>query len=271
MGWWSKLKKSDDIALISNIIQISQPAWWVFLATGGVVLIIARIVGIGFLIILALSTVALILALLGGWMLIRRFQKNAARRKDWNPWIWAKIRRHRVSVHDKERIDYSSELDLLIMQDDVSRFNWRIGWTGEGAAPQSGIEVELHNPGFDWEIQPTTTNSANVLVITFDRPRNKGEVVKLKFTIKTNGDLRNQRPFYSVTLFESRIPIKAVIEVEFSASVKVENIQQEIYLSDLAAWPISPPEPVLLGFTRTTTWELNCRPGRRYSVVWQYV
>jgi hypothetical protein len=265
LQWWRNLKKNEDLALVSNLIQISQPVIWAGAAMAGLAVFVPAIfvpVAAG-----AAGSAVICAAL---WIAVVIARNKAARRRDWNPSIWMRRRKSHIVVHSPTNIYYRAELDLLILQDDIRRFNWRIGWTGEGSTPQSGIEASIVNPGFSWYIQSMPADSANTLVVEFDRPRNKGEELLLVIELNTNGDLKNQRPFYSIVLHESRLPLALTIGIEFSATVAVHSVQKEEYVDHLAAWPMCPPEPVALGISRALEWKIRPRRHGRYSVTWKY-
>lgn len=190
--------------------------------------------------------------------------RRRSRKTDWNPSIWMRTRQGRALVKSASEVHYEHAIELIILRDDISRFNWRVGWTGVG-----DLSISIKNAGFTWSLVPAPTDSAHILVIHFDRPRGRGDVIPLEFGISAIGTERPQEPFYSVTLFESRIPKEATIQVEFADGIVVKSVQREMYASDTAPWPMEPPTPLSLDRNRIIEWPLPRKAGRRYGIRWE--
>jgi hypothetical protein len=247
---WSLISK------VSDLLQVGQAVWPLLPFAG-----LTYVLGYPAIAVASLVTATLVL---GITLLIRAVRRHRSSQRDWNPHIWVIRRTSLVKVRSKLEASYTNTLRVRVLQNDVSRMNWRVGWTGAGS-----IVVNVKNPGFSWELKPTGIDPALLLIIHFDRPYRRGSEIDLEFTLTCTGTIKQQEPFYSVTLFETRVPKSVSIRIEFDNSFAVRRIHREIYASERAPWPMEPPEELELSGNRHVEWAVPVRRGRRYGVRWE--
>jgi len=263
LGVWRNLRKNSDLALAGDLSQLVQAVLALAAALG---------VATGGLTMLPAPTKPIIGGMLGAAIIVifvwvvRILRRQAeSKHRDWNPGIWIKSRDVKVTVKSKTTIEYSNHIGAVIASDNVQSLNWRLGWTGEGC-----ISPYVKNRAFSFELEPCPVDNAYILKIKFDYPRNKGDEIDIYFGCTTEGTIKDQQPFYSMTLYESRLPRAASIQIEFLETVKIEWARKEVFANDTAVWPMSPPEMVNLGRDRVVDWQVQCEAGRRYGIRWQY-
>ena len=255
-------KENRNIEFVSSILHIITIMFALLSYTAAIMFSVFYIPSVKSAVIgAAIATFSTILL----YGVFRKIAKNqTAKQTDWNPWIYIESRHVTVKVDSPEKIIYSTKLVLKILNHDVSRLNWRMGWSGEGA-----IEVDVKNKGFQPEIEPSPYDISKILRIYFDRPFNKGEKLELNFDIVTEATVP-AKPFYSLTFFDSRTPKDVIITVTFSGSVVAHSFQKAIYASDIAAWPMIPPEPAQLDEHKSVTWRVPPVYGKRCCISWEY-
>jgi hypothetical protein len=212
----------------------------------------------------AIGAIVLTLALLWARRAFRRVR--AARKTDWNPWIWIRERHTSVYVESPIVARTESRLKVKILHDGISRIHLRLGWSGRGE-----IRVNVLNPGFTYH-RPTGLQRQNAsLVIDFDKPRGRGDTLELHYKVDYLAEAGGEpEPFYGISMLDYRVPDQIVIRFAFASGLGIGAIHKEAYLTENSLWPYNPPEEVQLDSSRSVEWVLPCRRRERYCLRWEF-
>lgn len=258
------MKKLGIIGAASDISQLIQAGVVIAIAVG------TYLAGVPFLpppavpVIGGFSGAAILISIVWAWQVIRR--RIAGRRNDWNPGLWMKSREGHAAVKSPTEIRYHNRVVLVARSNNQIELRWRIGWTGGGT-----VKPYVNNPGFRAELEPAPADFCQILTVRFDQPIHKNTEITVDFGVITVARPDEpQQPFYQLTLFESRLPKEARLEVQFDPQIQVSWVLKELYANDTAPWPLHPPERVALGNDRCVSWPLECVKGRRYGLRWEY-
>ena len=261
MGW-SEWRENRDIELVSSLLHILTivtavlaPLAVVFVSVFYIPSIKSAILG---------GVVATITTIICYRIMVGLTKARKSKQTDWNPWIYISSRSISVNVSNQSEISYKTKLNMKILNHDVTRIIWRLGWSGEGE-----IEVQIKNKGFSFEVEPSSHDISKILTIYFDRPMNRGENVELEFEIRTVATVP-AKPFYSLTFFDSKLPKHVSISVAFANAVGAHSIQKATFANDTAAWPMVPPESVELDTHNAISWIVRPVFGQRYCISWEY-
>ncbi len=265
---WNRIRDNKSLQAFGAIVGIGQvlisTLTTIISAVGGVAVfevLLERKQAPLLVAALSVLTCGLIASLI--WMLKNIAKVAHSLKEDWNPNILSLRRDIYCILKSRTEIIYKYVYHLQILRDGVDSFNHRVGWSGQGS-----IEVSVKNPGFTPILQHNSGSLYKRLKIVFEKPMPKGQM-KLEFTISTNGNVEEQKPYVACSFIEARVPRAASLTLDYS-SLPVRRVWKEVYRRENANTQLIPPEEVLLTAEPTISWPIAPKKRRRYCLCWEY-
>jgi hypothetical protein len=263
---WDRFKENRDFAAINTLTSLVRAIATVliFLLPAGIVSqfalpIWAKIACVGVIFGLALVF----------WAYFRGRRKHpfirARQKQNPNPNLEV-VERHEIcNVINYATYEIFYALKLKITGDIEETFTFYTEWTG-----RDDLEVRVETPGFNVIEVARNPLVTKVWKIIFDRRRYKGEIFDIRYSIYTEGNIRDEENFLSHTFKGMDCPKSASLAVKFSPDVNVDRVWTEEYFPNDAMWPISPGVERECGSSRMVVWPFRSEDEHRYCIRWTF-
>lgn len=257
---WRILRTNKDLPTINVLINLSRAAFVVISAlVGGNVFY--RVTGGA---IPLYIYVAAFLLVLSGLVVIAAVSRNRMA-PQWNPDIWVKRRSQVCRVKSKTLHHVEYDLDITCMKDNVLSFSLYIEWTGK-----RDIKFKLHNRDFRYVESKLPGVRAVAYRIIFDYPRNKDDVLNLRYSATGSSYEAEPDDHFSHTFGDLLVPETAIMAVKFSKGLTVSEVLWQSFKPPNADRPEHSPECVQLDADLTIVRSFHPVSNTRYSFTWRY-
>lgn len=257
---WRILRTNKDLPTINALINLGRVVFVVISALVGGNLFY-RIAGGAVPLNILIATFLLIIS---GLVIIAVVSRNS-KTPQWNPDIWVKRRSQVCRVKSKTLHHVEYDLDIKCMRDNVLSFSLYIEWTGK-----RDIKFKLHNREFRYVESKLPGVRAVAYRIIFDYPRNKDDVLNIRYSATGSSYEAEQDDHFSHTFGDRMVPELASMAVGFAKGVNVSEISWQSFRPPNADRPEHSPEFVQLDTDLMIVRSFQPVVNTRYSFIWKY-